>query len=167
VSAVSWRTELHRRALIVYGRIPEPVRRVLVRVVAPSFTVGALCAITRPDGQLLLVREIYRPKWGLPGGLLQRREEPAAAARREVMEEVNLEIELLGDPTAVVDPVPRLIDMVFRARPASLAAIAELRPTSPEIVEARWFDPDRLPELQHEAAAALAALARRVDVETA
>jgi ADP-ribose pyrophosphatase YjhB (NUDIX family) len=166
VTAVSWRTELQRRALILYGRIPEPVRRVLVRVVAPSFTVGALCAITRPDGQLLLVRQTYRPKWGLPGGLLRRREEPGDGARREVREEVNLDIELLGEPVVVVDPVPRLIDIVFRARPASLAAIAELRPASPEIVEARWFAPDQLPELQHEAAAALAALARRVDVET-
>jgi len=32
--------------------------------------------------------------------------------------------------------------------------------SSPEIVEARWFPRDELPELQHETAEALATLAR-------
>ena len=132
----------------------------MIHVVAPSFTVGAICVIERPDGQLLLVRQAYRTRWGLPGGLMKRREEPAVAARREVREEVNLEVELLGEPAVVVDPVPRLIDIVYRARPLSLEAIAEMRPCSPEIVEARWFRPEHLPELQKEAATALVALAR-------
>jgi 8-oxo-dGTP pyrophosphatase MutT (NUDIX family) len=159
-ATASWRHELQRRALLVYGRIPERWRRRIIHVVAPSFTVGAICVIERPDGHVLLVRQVYRTRWGLPGGLMQRREEPAAAARREVREEVNLEVELLGEPAVVVDPVPRLIDIVFRARPVSLAAIADVRPQSPEIVEARWFGPEALPELQKEAATALVALAR-------
>jgi ADP-ribose pyrophosphatase YjhB (NUDIX family) len=136
------------------------VRRRLVRLGAPTFSVGAICVIERPDGHLLLVQQVYRMKWGLPGGLLGRGEEPADAARREVAEEVNLAVELLGEPAVVVDAEHRQIDIVFRARPQSLASIGDVRPTSPEIREARWFAPGRLPELQKEAAAALVALAR-------
>jgi len=91
---------------------------------------------------------------------MKRREDPGDAARREVFEEVNLAIELVGEPAVVVDAVPQRVDVVFRARPVSLAAIAEMRPSSPEIIEARWFGPDQLPELQHETADALVALAR-------
>lgn len=132
----------------------------LVRGLAPSYTVGSICLIERPDGHVLLVRQAYRERWGIPGGLLRRREDPADAARREVYEEVGLDIELIGEPAVVVDAVPQRIDIVYRARPVSLAAIAEMAPRSPEVLDARWFAPDELPELQFETAQALVALAR-------
>lgn len=126
---------------------------------APSFTVGAACVIERGDGSILLVRLSYRRNWGLPGGLIQRREDVAACARREVLEEVGLDVEMVGAPAVVVDSRPQRVDIVFRARPATGADPAAARPTSPEIVEARWFPASDLPDLQHEAVAALGALA--------
>ena len=54
----------------------------VVRRVAPSFTVGAMCIIERADGRVLLIRHLYRKRWGVPGGLLERRETPADAAPR-------------------------------------------------------------------------------------
>ncbi len=48
--------------------------------------------------------------------------------------------------------------MVFSARPIDDPELAA--PTSPEIVELAWFPSDGLPQLQHEAASALVALAR-------
>lgn len=131
-----------------------------MRWLSPSFTVGSICVIERPDGHILLIRHAYRQRWGIPGGLLQRREDPADGARREVLEEVGLPIELEGEPAVVVDAVPQRVDLVFRAKPVSLEALGHMRPCSPEIVEARWFSPDALPELQHETAHALVALAR-------
>ena len=151
---------LHRLLLRVYRSLPTLPRRWIVRTLAPSFTVGAICFIERPDGALLLVRTAYRERWGVPGGLLKRGEDPAAAARREVLEEVGLAIELIGEPTLVVDPEPQRIDIVYRARPLAHADLGDMRPGSPEIVEARWFPADKLPELQFEAANALVALAR-------
>ena len=151
---------LHALALQVFRRLPVRARRRVVRTLAPSFTVGSICVIERPDGALLLVRQSYRNSWGVPGGLLKRGETPEDAARREVLEEVGLHIDLVGEPAMVVDPVPRRVDLVFRARPAAGADPALARPGSPEIVEAGWFAVDELPELQAETSSALVALAR-------
>lgn len=151
---------LHRLLLQVYRRLPVGFRRRIVRAVSPSFTVGAMCFIERPDGALLLVRHSYRERWGVPGGLLQRGEHVEEGAQREVREEVGVEIELLGEPAVVVDAGPQRVDVIFRARLAPGADPAALRSGSAEIVEARWFAPDQLPELQFETAGALVALAR-------
>lgn len=151
---------LHLLALRAYRRLPTPGRRFLVRRVAPGFTVGAMCIIERSDGAVLLVRHSYRRRWGVPGGLLKRREDPADAARREVLEEVDLAVELAGEPAVVVDAHPRRVDLVYRARPADGADTEAVRPCSPEILEVRWFPADALPELQFETSGALVALAR-------
>jgi len=153
-------TRLHRLALGLFQRLPLPVRRVVVRTIAPKYSVGALCVIERADGRVLLVGQTYRARWGLPGGLLKRRETPAAAARREVAEEVGLDVELLGEPTVVVEARMQRIDIIFRARPAAGADPDQIHPGTAEIATWGWFDPDRLPELQPETASALMAVAR-------
>ena len=150
----------HRALLKIYQRLPRQLRRWVVRLITPSFTVGAACIIERGDGAVLLVRQVYRRGWGMPGGLARRREPVADTARREVLEEVGLPVELLGEPAVVVDPVPRRVDVIFRARPADGADPATATPTSPEIAEVRWFLPDELPDLQHETVAAISALRR-------
>ncbi|MCU1370787.1 MAG: putative MutT/NUDIX-family protein [Ilumatobacteraceae bacterium] len=154
------RDELHLRLLRLYQRMPTWARRRIVRTVAPSFTVGAMCFIERDDGAVLLVRQAYRQRWGVPGGLLERGEEAADGARREVFEEVGLLIDLVGEPRVVVDAEPQRVDVVYRARVADGMDPAVAAPRSPEILEARWFPREALPELQHETVTALLALAR-------
>ena len=154
------RDRLHLLLLRTYRRLPTWARRRAVRTVAPSFTVGAMCFIERADGRLLLVRHVYRNHWGVPGGLLQRGEDAADGARREVFEEVGLVIELQGEPRVVLDPEPQRVDIIYRARPADGADPDLVAPGSPEIVEARWFGRDELPQLQHETVAALVTLSR-------
>lgn len=126
----------------------------------PSFTVGAACVIERDDGAVLLVRVVYRDGWGLPGGLLNRREDIDACARREIWEETGLAVDLVGEPAVVVDARPQRIDVVYRARPADGADPGAVEPRSPEVSDVRWFPADALPELQPEAVSALVALAR-------
>lgn len=154
------RRQLTTWLLRLYGRLPRRVRRILVRTASPSYTLGAICVIERPDGAILLVRQEYRKRWGIPGGLVKRGEDPSDAARREVFEEVGIAIELVGEPAVVVDPEPQRIDIVFRARPVTMAELEHLRPSSAEISKVAWFRPDELPELQVETASALVALAR-------
>lgn len=151
---------LHVVLLKVFQRLPTWARRRVVRTIAPSFTVGAMCVIERDDGALLLVRQVYRRHWGVPGGLLERGEDAADAARREVFEEVGLAVELLGEARVVVDPEPQRVDVVYRARPAAGTDPDAATPRSPEITEVRWFARHELPELQHETRTALATLER-------
>ena len=142
---------VQRALLRVWRHVPRPVRRWVVRLAAPSFTVGGACVVERDDGRILLVRLTYRDGWGLPGGLIKRREDVAVCARREVHEEVGLDVELLGAPAVVVDSRPQRIDVVFRARPRAGVDPASAAPRSPEIRETRWFAAGDLPALQHEA----------------
>ncbi len=158
---------LHVLLLHLFRRLPTWARRRVVRTIAPSFTVGAMCVIERDDGALLLVRQVYRRHWGVPGGLLERGEDAADAARREVFEEVGLAIDLQGEPHVVVDPEPQRVDVIYRAHVADGADPASVTPRSPEIVEARWFPQSELPDLQHETAAALVTLARTAAAGTA
>ena len=137
--------------------LPRPVRRLLVRWGTPSYTVGALCVIRRHDGRILLVSQAYRRRWGLPGGLVARGEGPADAVRREVREEVGVELDL-GAPTVVVEPTPRRVDVVFPGTPRPGQDLDDLAPQSPEITDIGWFALDALPDLQEETVAALAAL---------
>jgi 8-oxo-dGTP diphosphatase len=150
----------HRVLLKIYQRLPKRARRFVVRRTTPAFTVGAVCLIERSDGAVLLVRQIYRRGWGVPGGLTRKGEEIADCARREVREEVGLQVELVGEPAVVVDPEPRRIDVVFRGRPLADVDPDDARPCSPEIAEVRWFSPEDMPDLQHETVSALVALAR-------
>jgi len=152
---------IHRLALQVYRRLPVLARRRVVRTISPSYTVGSMVIIERGDGQVLLVRLSYRNSWGVPGGLLKRGEAPAEAARREVLEEVGLAVEPVGDPAVVVDETAQRVDVVFKGRPLPDQDLDVLLPRSPEIVEVRWFPADQLPDLQFETSGALVALARR------
>jgi 8-oxo-dGTP diphosphatase len=149
---------VQRVLLQVWRRVPRIVRRWFVRLMAPSFTVGAAAVIERGDGSILLVRLVYRDGWGLPGGLIKRWEDVDQCARREVREEVGLRIDLVGAPAVVVDSRPQRIDVIYRARLSSGQDPADVPATSVEIREARWFPADELPQLQHEAVTALIAL---------
>ena len=147
----------HLALLKVFQRLPRRWRLLIVHTLAPSYSVGAICIIERDDGHVLLVRHSYRDRWGFPGGLLARGESAAAGACREAREECDIAIEIVGEPAVVVDPDPRRVDVIFRCRTDEADRV---RPMPPEVTDAAWFAPDALPELQHEAAGALVALAR-------
>src|SRR2546421_4071170 len=75
------------RAYALFGRLPRWLRVFVTRRVSPNFNVGAMCIVRRHDGAVLLLRNSYRPGWGLPGGMFRRGEGAIDAARREVHEE--------------------------------------------------------------------------------
>jgi 8-oxo-dGTP diphosphatase len=152
---------VHQLLLGIYRHLPMWLRRGIAGWTAPTFIVGTICLVTRDDGRLLLVRHSYRDQWGFPGGLLARGESAEACARREGWEEVGVRLTPMGEPTVVIVPRGRRVDVVFRCRLDDGVDPDEAAPRSPEIVEARWFHRDALPELQVEAAGGLAALEAR------
>ena len=140
--------------LRAFGRLPRRLRRFLIHLGAPSYSVGAMCVVERDGTDILLVRQSYRDGWAAPGGLLQRGEEPAVGARREAKEEVGVDVETLGEPLVIIDSKVRRVDVVFRCR-IEPPVPDDFDADSVEIVEARWFPKDRLPAMQKETAEAL------------
>ncbi len=100
-------------ALLAFRRMPAPVRRTMVRVGTPGFTVGAVVAI-ECDGEILFLRQPHRVGWSLPGGLLDRGERAGDAVVREVREETGLTIEVGLPLTCQVNPRVRRVDVIYR-----------------------------------------------------
>jgi 8-oxo-dGTP diphosphatase len=121
--------------------VPSRVLERTVRLTGPSYTLGAACRIER-DGQVLLVQTAYRRAWGMPGGLLKRHESPADGVRREVREEVGVDIDLVGEPIVVIDSDNRLVDFLFRGELAGDATVDQVHPASTEIASVCWFPLD-------------------------
>lgn len=151
---------VHLVLLKIFGALPRPVRRILVRLGSPKYTVGAICIVQRDDGAILLVRHTYWKRWGTAGGLAKRHELPEVAAVRETKEEVNLDVELVSEAAVVVAPVPHRVDIVYLARAIDPRDLVDVRPSSPEIERVEWFQLDSLPTMQPETITALQALAR-------
>jgi ADP-ribose pyrophosphatase YjhB (NUDIX family) len=99
---------------------------------------GTKCLLTN-DGQVLLVRHTYGPRqWDLPGGGLRRGEDPVAGIKRELREELGIEIEhamLLGTRPAPSRP-PGPVSYFSAELPDRV-----VRPDAVEIAEVGWWDP--------------------------
>lgn len=107
----------------------------------PTFTVSAGAIVLNPKNQVLLLHHILRPGsgWGIPGGFLDRGEQPDTAVRREIREETGIELTDLR--FLRINTVDRHIEVVFAARSGG-----DPRVLSKEITQAAWFSPDALPE---------------------
>jgi len=65
----------------------------------PEHPLVGVGGFIHKDGKILLIKRKFEPnrgKWALPGGLLEVGEEPESGARREVREELGLEVEVEG-----------------------------------------------------------------------
>ena len=126
----------------LWRRAPRRVRRWGVWLYEPRFTVTAGACVLDGAGRVLLLRHAFRSGsgWGIPGGFLEKGEQPEDALRRELREEVGLE--LAGARLAFVRTLkrPHQVEIMFCAR-----AAGPVRPRGPEIREAGWFAPDALP----------------------
>lgn len=127
----------------VWRHIPGSARRRLVRLGQRRFTVTAGALIFDNAGRLLLLEHVFRPDsgWGIPGGFMTGGEQPEEALRRELREEVGLEIEDVEFLFARNLRKPRQIEIYFLARPAGTA-----KPCSFEIKRAEWFKLEDLPD---------------------
>ncbi|HEX8651602.1 MAG TPA: NUDIX domain-containing protein [Pyrinomonadaceae bacterium] len=132
-----------RRVLAALWRIaPKKMRRWSVRLVEPRFTVSAGGVVLDEEGRVLLLEHVYRAGngWGVPGGFVERGEQPDDALRRELREEVGLELDSVE--VAFVRLLKRSshLEIIFRCR-----AQGHADPRSREIKSASWFALDALP----------------------
>lgn len=125
---------LRNRLFHLYFRFFRPV------------TLGVRGAIIDAEGRVFLVRHSYVPGWHMPGGGVEAGETALYALGREVLEEGNIRI----------DGTPALHGIFFNHRASRrdhvlLYVIKNFtvigpRPADTEILEARFFARDELPE---------------------
>src|SRR5258708_38686600 len=92
-------TSVRRRFLLRMWkdvRFPGWMCHVFLRVLNPSFMVGAMALIQDDQGRILIVEHTYRRDvpWGLPGGWLKHAESPETGLTREVLEETGLHVKV-------------------------------------------------------------------------
>lgn len=120
---------------------PRQIRWWVSRISQDKFTASVAVFIFDDKNKILLLDHIFRPfyRWGIPGGFLERGENPAEAVRREIAEETNLELEKLK--LYKVRAVGRHLEILFTAE-----ASGELKLQAGEINDADWFDIEAMPE---------------------
>lgn len=129
--------------------MPAAFRRSITRFTQQKFTVSAAVVVLNAQSEVLLLNHVLRPHsgWGLPGGFVDRGEQPEEAVRRELREETGIEMDnlrMLG-----VRVLARHVEILFAAASSGSAAVR-----SHEILELGWFSaasaPAGLPRVQHE-----------------
>lgn len=130
--------------------------RLAVRIMVPQHYVGAVGVVFNEAGQVLLVEHVFRPyyPWGLPGGWVERYENPAETVRRELKEELNVDVtvkKLLlcqpqGNLPGSCNAPPglglayycRLVDEV-----SELDNLAQVKKTY-EVLSIQWLAPEKI-----------------------
>lgn len=104
-----------------------------------------VATIVESHGRIVMHRRTVNPgagKWTFPSGFVDRGEQVEEAARREVLEEVGLQIHDLKLVSAWSVDGSSAILLVFQA-----TAEGQEPAIGDESSDARWFDPQDLPEL--------------------
>ncbi len=115
----------------------------------PTAQVATGIVFTDEAGRILLVKPTYNEVWHLPGGVVEAGESPAAAAIREVREELGLDVEarrLLGVDYRPPTPGGRgsALRFVFDGGALTPAQIARIVLPADEIREWRYVGVDEL-----------------------
>jgi mutator protein MutT len=127
----------------VWRKLPSRMRRWTMRVAHTRFTVTAGAVIFNDKGEVLLLKHRFRAGsgWGLPGGFMEKGEQPIDALRRELREEIGLELDDVKVFAARSFKKPKQVEVLFRAR-----ANAQVQSRTVEVERAEWFAIDALPE---------------------
>lgn len=56
--------------------------------------MGSGAILLDDGGRVLLVNPTYKPGWEIPGGVVEHNESPAEACRREVAEELGIDVDI-------------------------------------------------------------------------
>jgi 8-oxo-dGTP diphosphatase len=126
----------------LWRHAPKSVRRWGVALVEPRFTVTAGAVVVNEEGRVLLLEHRFRTGsgWGIPGGFIEKGEQPEEALRRELREEVGLELESAELVFIRTLKKPSQIEIIFRCRARGSTGRKNI-----EIKSAEWFALDHFP----------------------
>lgn len=113
------------------------------RIRQARFTAGVAGVVLNETGEVLLVEHVFHPylPWGLPGGWVDRREDPADALQREMREELQLSVEI-GPILILKVDFGNHIDVAYLCYPSG-----KIGKLSNELLDYRWVDPSNLPQI--------------------
>lgn len=128
----------------VWRGSPAGVRRLGVWLAEPRFTVTAGAVVVDDEGRVLLLKHTFRrgSGWGIPGGFMEKGEQPEAAIRRELREEAGLEVEDARLVTVRALVPTQQVEILFLAQPRRAE---DARPVSAEVSAVGWFERGALP----------------------
>ena len=127
------------------GRVSSPVQLTFFYLFNRIFHVPrSRVLVWNERGELLLVRNWGgKRQWALPGGGVERNEEPIAAAKRELHEELGIDLPL-ADFSYVETVHYQYEAIIFRVQ--IRAAMLPNTPYNPwEITDMQWFSLKNLP----------------------
>jgi mutator protein MutT len=131
-----------KKAIRRLWRLISPDTRAwLVRSTQSSFTVSAAAIISNEKEEVLLLNHVLRPfsGWGFPGGFLEKGEQAEDAIRREIREEIGIEISHLKLYTNRT--IGTHLEVLFFA-----TAQGEPKICSAEIMDLAWYAADEVPD---------------------
>ncbi len=134
--------------------LPPPVHRLALRIAhkaryrwrgfAKPHLFGVSVILRNDEGHVLLVRHSYGPDvWSLPGGGMEKGEAAETAARREMREELNIE---LSEAKQIGTLDETLSGTSHTAHILTARTGDAIMPDGREIAEARFFPANELPQ---------------------
>jgi ADP-ribose pyrophosphatase YjhB (NUDIX family) len=126
----------------IWRRLPAVVRLRAARFGQRRFTVTVAGMLFDDARRILLLEHVFRADrgWGVPGGFIKKGEQPEEALRRELREEVSIDLDdvrLVFTRTLIT---LKQVEIYYRAR-----VVGEPKPSSFEIKQAQWFAVNDLP----------------------
>ncbi len=138
---------VRRRLASIIRRTPLLVDFALVlwQVRQAKFTMGVVGVVINDEQHILLVEHVFHPRspWGLPGGWVDRHEDPVNTIAREMQEELSLTVDVGPIIATEVPDFPRQhINLAYLCYPRG-----DVGDLSSELLGYRWHTRENLPQM--------------------